>query len=300
MPAAWLRETKRILQASQIIDVGRRRESQEALNLGQAIAEIQTLVNDEQAWCDVRRFAAVHRTLLAEVNDEAAELLRSEKVMIVGAKHQPPNPLKVRTLLENLFAELQAAQDVEPLWLATWMHWGLARIHPFLDGNGRIARLWQDLILFRSRFTAAVMRQQDRPEYYVSLGAADEGEFNPLLQIVTRSVSKTLQIYINAQREVDELQDWARRLVGESEARLDETRTLEYRRWESQMEGLRDAFERCAVQLTRSSAGSVEVQVRKYEIIDQPTWETLRSGGRFGRTWYFHVDFRREIGRAHC
>ena len=56
---------------------------------------------------------------------------------------------------------------------------------------------------------------------------------------------------------------------------------------------LRDAFERCATQVTNASDGSVEVQVRSFDIVDQSTWETLRSGGRAGKTWFFWANFRR-------
>lgn len=288
-----LRETKSVLETGGIVDVGRKREATEAINLGKAIAQVQELVGDCEAWNDVTRFTAVHGTLLTDVKDHAAGVIRSERVMITGAKHQPPNPLILGALLEQFFRELGTATDVEPIWLATWTHWAIARIHPFQDGNGRMARLWQDLILFNHQLTAAVIRQQDRTEYYSALSSADDGEFSDLTQLVARSLTKTLQIYVNAQREVDELQGWAADIVGESNARLNEKRKLEYLRWVRQMEQLRDAFERCATQVTNASDGSVEVQVRSFDIVDQSTWETLRSGGRAGKTWFFWANFRR-------
>ena len=288
-----LRETKSVLETGGIIDVGRKREATEAINLGKAIAEVQELVGDRESWSDVARFTAVHRTLLADVKDHAAGVIRSDRVIITGAKRQPPNPLKLDALLEQFFRKLRDATDVEPVWLATWVHWVIARIHPFQDGNGRMARLWQDLILFGHRLTAGVIRQQDRNEYYSALSSADDGEFNLLTQLVARSLSKTLQVYINAQREVDELKDWATNIVGESNARLDEKRKLEYLRWVRQMDQLRDAFERCATQVTSASDGTVEVQVRSFDIVDQSTWETLRSGGRAAKTWFFWTNFRR-------
>lgn len=293
-----LRETKSVLETGGIIDVGRKREATEALNLGKAIAEVQELVGDRESWSDLARFIAVHRTLLTDVKNHAAGVIRSERVIITGAKHQPPNPLKLHLLLEQFFGQLKDATEIDPVWLATWVHWVIARIHPFQDGNGRMARLWQDLILFGHQLTAAVIRQQDRSEYYSALSSADDGKFNPLTQLVARSLSKTLQIYINAQREVDELKDWAVDIVGESNARLEEKRKLEYLRWGWQMDQLRDAFERCATQVTSASDGSVEVQVRSFDIVDQPTWETLRSGGRAAKTWFFWTNFRRGTERV--
>ena len=175
-----LRETKSVLETGMIIDVGRKREATEAINLGKAIAEVQELVTDRNSWSDAAQFVAVHRTLLTGVMDHAAGMIRSERVMITGAKCQPPHPSELDALLEQLFGQLRTATDIEPVRLATWVHWGIARIHPFKDGNGRMARLWQDLILFGHRLTASVIRQQDRNEYYLALSSADEGDFNPL------------------------------------------------------------------------------------------------------------------------
>ena len=293
-----LRETVSVLQSGGIVDVGRKREAAEAVNLGRAIGIVQEMVNDRDSWTDQKRFAAVHKVLLTDVMDDAAGVVRSERVMLTGAKHQPPNPLKLDVLLPQFFTILDSATDVDPVLLATWVHWGIARLHPFRDGNGRMARLWQDLVLFGNRLTAAVIRQQDRNEYYSALGDADDGDFDPLTQLVARSLSKTLQIYINAQREVDELKGWAAELVGESNARVDEKRKLEYMRWVWQMEQLRDAFQRCATQVTDASDGNVEAQVRPFEVVDQSTWETLRSGDRAAKTWFFWVNFRREDVRA--
>jgi Fic family protein len=288
-----LRETRSILEAGEIVGVGRKREATEVINLGKAIVEIQEMVVHPESWTDLDRFTAVHRTLLTGIQDPIAGVIRSDRVMISGAKYQPPNPLRVNSLLEQLFRELRDAGEVEPIFLATWVHWAIARIHPFLDGNGRMARLWQDLVLFGRRLTAAVIRQQDRDEYYAALTSADDGNFNPLTQLVARSVGKNLQIYVNKQREVDELKDWAVEIVGETHARLDEKRKIEYLRWARQMDQLRDAFERCATQVTSASDGKIELQVSSFDIVDQSTWETLRSGGPASKTWFFWTNFRR-------
>ena len=293
-----LRETKSILEVGSIVDVGRKREATEAINLGKAIAEIQQLVSSRESWSSIESLTSIHNTLLTNVKDDAAGRVRTVRVMITGARHQPPKPEELGTLLDRFSQLLKESNDTEPICLATWVHWSIARLHPFEDGNGRMARLWQDLILFGHKLTAAVISQQDRNEYYSSLGAADDGDFNPLTQLIARSLSRTLQVYVNAQREVDELKDWAIDIVGETSARVDERRKLEYLRWIRQMEQVRDAFERCGTQVTSASDGSVEVQVRGFEIVDQPTWETLRSGGSASQTWYFWVNFRQGNERS--
>ncbi len=287
-----LRETKSILEAGGIVDVGRKREATEAINLSKAIFEVQALIESRDSWSRQEALTQVHETLMTDVLDFGAGRIRSEGVMITGAKHQPPRPEQLDVLLADFLQKLGASRDAEPITLATWTHWCIARLHPFKDGNGRMARLWQDLVLFGNKLTAAVIRQEERKEYYEALTSADDGNFNPLTQLVTRSLNRTLQIYVNAQREVDELKDWAASIVGETNARVDERRKLEYLRWVRQMEQVKDAFERCGTQITNASNGVVEVQISGFEVLDQPTWETLRSGGQAGKTWYFWANFR--------
>ena len=137
-----------------------------------------------------------------------------------------------------------------------------------------------------------MIRQQDRNEYYASLASADDGDLNPLTQLVARSLSRTLQIYVNAQREVDELKGWAASIVGETAARVDEKRKLEYLRWAAKWSKLETRSSDAQTQVTNASDGTVEVQVKAFDVVDQPTWETLRSAGNASRTWYFWVNFR--------
>ncbi|MEZ6087990.1 MAG: Fic family protein [Pirellulaceae bacterium] len=292
-----LRETKSILAAGCIVDVSRKREATEALNLGRAIEQVQAIVDKRDSWSAINQLKYVHETLMTDVLEMGVGQIRSERVIITGTKYQPPRPERLDVLLEQFLKQLGDSVDAEPISLASWTHWGIARLHPFMDGNGRMARLWQDLVLFGNKLTAAVIRQEERSEYYSALMSADDGNFNPLVQLVTRSLSRTLQIYVNAQREFDELKDWAADIVGETNARVDEKRQLEYLRWVRQMEQVKDGFERCATQITNASDGNVEVQVSSFDIIDQATWETLRSGGSAGKPWYFWVNFRQGQNR---
>jgi fido (protein-threonine AMPylation protein) len=255
---------------------------------------IEQLLELEGAWHDVSSFLEVHEILMKGVSDRIAGVLRNRDVMITGAKQQPPGSHQVSDLIDQFFGHLSEADETtNGLVLATWAHWAIARIHPFEDGNGRLARLWQDLLLLRARLTVAIIRPQDRETYLDALSKADQGEFNPLAQLICQRVMSTLQVYLNAQEAADALQGWAAEIVGEAAAREAERRKLDYQRWLHAVEQLRDAFERCASLINRGGDRSVEVQVQNYDIIDQPTWETLLSGGSAQKSWFFKVHFRK-------
>lgn len=287
-----LRETRLVLQTGAGIDVGRRREAQEALNLAHAFQDIQ---ENHPAIFDQSHFLDVHRLLFQDVNNAIAGAYRNQDVLISGAKYQPPDSSRVADLMDIFFSELQntTLKTETAIQSATWAHWCIARIHPFVDGNGRMARLWQDLVLFQGKLTAAVIRLQERTRYYDCLTSADDGDFNPLTQLVAQSVSATLQLYINAYNETDLIRDWATNIIDESDTRSEEQRKLEFARWKIRMEEIRDAFERCATQLTNASAGRIEVELKSYPIIDQATWESIRAGEGASRTWFFWLNCRR-------
>ena len=289
-----IRETRLILQKKTRLDIRRKREFQEALNLGEAARRIEQLLLDDRAWHDASSFVEVHAILMEGVHDSIAGVLRNRDVIITGAKRQTPGSHEVPDLVDRAFADLLSEGPTsEGFLLAVWMHWAITRIHPFEDGNGRLARLWQDMLLLRARLTVAIIRPQDRETYLDALGRADEGDFNPLAQLICQRVMSTLQIYLNAQEAADALQGWAAQLVGESSARDAGRRKLDYQRWHHAVEQIRDAFERCATLVNRGGDRALEVQVQYYDIIDQPTWETLLAGGGARRTWFFKAQFRK-------
>jgi fido (protein-threonine AMPylation protein) len=287
-----LRETRLVLETKTILDGRRKREAQEALNLGDAALEVERLYQEPEAGCDPSEFVRIHELVMRAVNDPIAGVLRHRDVMIRGAKHQPPDWNLVSDLVDELFRRLRNSEENEGLKLAAWAHWAITRVHPFEDGNGRMARLWQDMILLRANLTVAIIRPHDREVYLESLGRADDGDFNPLVQLICGRVMATLQVYINAQEAADELKGWAEELVGEASTQELERRKLEYLRWRHAVERVQDAFERCAALINRSGDRSRGVLIRFQDIIDQPTWETLKAGGTVRKSRFFSTIFR--------
>lgn len=274
------------------IEVARKREATEVINLGKAIEYVQSHLLTLSQPHSSESFLALHRLLLQGIKDDWAGRFRSHEVMIRGARHQPPDDTYVIGLIEQFFERLRASHDVNTILLATWVHWTIARIHPFMDGNGRMARLWQDLVLFRGHLTCAIIPPEAKTEYLQSLGAADDGDFNPLTQLVARRVASTFDKYLSAQKKADAMSQWAQALVGESSARAVEKRRLAYIRWSRKMEELRYEFEQCTSTINHAST-EIEVQFVPYDIIEQPAWENVREGQSASKTWFFKLNFRR-------
>jgi Fic family protein len=87
--------------------------------------------------------------------------------------------------LFRIYHELES-ERVHPVFLAAWFHHAFASIHPFQDGNGRLARLLASIILVKhGMLYLHVERDRQRTHYLDALKAADEGEFDRFLEFVT-------------------------------------------------------------------------------------------------------------------
>ena len=83
-------------------------------------------------------------------------------------------------MLCNLHQE-HRKQNITPEVEAAWLHHRFTSIHPFQDGNGRVARALASLVFIQARWFPLVVRDQDRTRYIKGLESADEGQLKPLV-----------------------------------------------------------------------------------------------------------------------
>jgi fido (protein-threonine AMPylation protein) len=86
------------------------------------------------------------------------------------------------------------------------VHARFERIHPFLDGNGRVGRLILNLMLVRAGYPPAVIVKRDREKYLSALRKADDGDPGPLGEMLARAVTTNiLEFVLPAKVEADQL-----------------------------------------------------------------------------------------------
>lgn len=90
----------------------------------------------------------LHRLFYHRLDAENAEVYHNVRVIITGTDYRPPRPEQVPELVAQLVDNInQRRSSLHPVLLAATAHHRLVDIHPFLDGNGRTARLLMNLIL---------------------------------------------------------------------------------------------------------------------------------------------------------
>lgn len=90
---------------------------------------------------------------------------------------------------------------------AAFVHHAFVAIHPFPDGNGRVARLLASIPLLRVASIPLWVEVADRPRYFDALAAADDGDRQPLLAFVTGTTLSLLRELALTLRGPTELQD---------------------------------------------------------------------------------------------
>jgi len=192
-----LTETKVVLEG---ITIGGKtmREHLEAINHKQAILHLEDLVL-AGAKLTEHNIRGIHQLVLKEVDSPNAGRYRTENVIISGAKHKPPEHFLVAEQMQRLVKDLEAWQrDRHPLETAARLHVEFVKIHPFVDGNGRTARLLMNFIAIKNGFPALVIRAESRRAYYSALDLAHTtGDYAPFLEIVASAAQHSLDFYLS-------------------------------------------------------------------------------------------------------
>lgn len=99
-------------------------------------------------------------------------------------------PAKMQDLID-WYRKQKENQEVNPILLASQFHYKFIRIHPFDDGNGRIARLLMNFILMQFGYPPAIIKTQDKENYFSALRQADAGNSDPFISYISENVIYT-------------------------------------------------------------------------------------------------------------
>ncbi len=103
--------------------------------------------------------------------------------------------------LVTLYNESESRAMVHPVVLAAWFHHAFVQIHPFQDGNGRMARLLGSLILIRHNLFPLNVERSEKTRYIDSLEKADRDEFQPLIDLFCDIQVRNIEFALNWKTE---------------------------------------------------------------------------------------------------
>ncbi|MCU0326841.1 MAG: Fic family protein [Spirosomaceae bacterium] len=99
--------------------------------------------------------------------------------------------------LLNWYNEKKESPDVNPIILAAEFHYKFIRIHPFDDGNGRIARILMNFILMQFGYPPVIVKTEDKANYFAALRLADSGQREKFNEYIASNLNRSLEIMIS-------------------------------------------------------------------------------------------------------
>jgi len=173
-------------------------EHLEAINHAKSFDFIQkNLVQKKRTDITHQDILGIHRMILQKINDTDAGRYRTVAVRLRGSQTILPNPLKVSELMEEFIQWLNGNNTDHPVKIAADAHYKLVTIHPFVDGNGRTARLLMNLLLMQVGYPSAIIRKEDRSAYINSLEKGQTGgTLDDYYLTIYDAVDRSLDIYL--------------------------------------------------------------------------------------------------------
>lgn len=173
---------------------------------GKSLREHFELINSKKAFEFIESFSDdfsenfikdIHEILMSNIF--AGGIYRTTNVRISGANTIPPSWEHVRDDMKFFISDFNNKKgELHPIELACWVHAEFVRIHPFIDGNGRTARLLMNYILMSFGFLPISIKPSIVSEYYSSLDDFGcDGNLNNFVKLVSRLEEERLDEYIN-------------------------------------------------------------------------------------------------------
>ncbi len=142
---------------------------------------------------------------------------------LLGQLHYYTEPIKVQEEMDKLMDWYRQPQkELGVVEKSALFHYKLVKIHPFDDGNGRLARILMNLILMKAGFLPAVIKNDQRKQYLLTLGEADRSNFGVFVRFIANQVVDTLESALSVLNGSQQLKLERHKLTKTAEDRAEE------------------------------------------------------------------------------
>lgn len=198
-------ETAEILDKGVSATVGAKplRDQLEAINHAKALGLVHSLAHTKHSHQFITEsdIKAIHKLILHGIDDEWAGQYRQSEVFVKGASVTFPSSHNVPYKMDEFIQWLEGEHKAHPVRIAADAHFKLVTIHPFVDGNGRTARLLMNLILLINGYPVAVIRNEDRTTYLEAVNRGQtQNNLSAFYTLIETAVQRSLDAYLAAGR----------------------------------------------------------------------------------------------------
>ena len=149
-----------------------------------SLREIYEVINHKKAFDFILNYSGditkefileLHRLVVTNTlrQDLLSQIGRYRSVQVFVGRSIPPNPVEVPNQIARLLRWYSMNKNkLHPLILASHFHTEFEKIHPFVDGNGRVGRLLMNFILYKNKFPMINIPKKRKFKYYGVLQSA--------------------------------------------------------------------------------------------------------------------------------
>lgn len=124
-------------------------------------------------------------------------------------------PANVSKEMKELLDWYRAESEIlHPVAVAAILHYRFVKIHPFDDGNGRVARLLMNYHLMSNGYPPIIIKSSDKMNYLQALNKADLGELQVFVEYIIKQLDWSLKLFEKAVKgeEIEESNDWIKKV----------------------------------------------------------------------------------------
>jgi Fic family protein len=188
-------ETKIILEDGITIGGKSIKEHQEAIGHSEAYDLLYTL--SKYKTITEKDIKKLHRIFYYRIDESNAGDYRKAAVFISGTDYIPPQPEKVPALMKQLSEQIPTMREkYHPVEYSALLHGDFVTIHPFVDGNGRTARLLMNLALLQESYVITLIPPILRAEYINTLKDYNKGKTKAFINFISAMVYESQKDYL--------------------------------------------------------------------------------------------------------
>ena len=192
-------ETKVLLEDGLTIGGKPLRDTLEAVGHSHAYDYMFGLVGGRRLTVD--DIKALHRLFYKSIDEKNAGVWRENPIIVTGTDYVFPAPIELGKLMAGLGQWIDDKRDtIHPVRFAAMLHLKFVSIHPFIDGNGRVARLMMNTALIQDGYMLAVIPPILRNDYLSAirqyqLNLSDEAFCNLIAECVYESEKEIMRLF---------------------------------------------------------------------------------------------------------
>ena len=188
-------ETKVVLEDGLTINGKPMKDHLETLGHSDAFYELLKLAKADTITENNIKY--LHRLFYKRINEDEAGNYRTKNVIVTGSEIDFPKPEELANKMQEFILSMSKDKcSLHPVEYAAILHAKFVNIHPFIDGNGRVARLLMNLSLLQSGYNITIIPPVVRTDYIRAIQETNKNNFTPFVNFISEMVLESQKEYL--------------------------------------------------------------------------------------------------------